>query len=513
MHLVIRADASPEIGMGHVMRCLALAQAWHDAGGVATLVSGPLPAALESRVRAEALDVVAQDAPPGSEDDAAITADVARRLDAEPVVLDGYHFGPDYQRVIVQAGHRLMAIDDNADADHYRFPDIVLNQNLHAREEDYHDRGADSRLLLGPSYALLRREFARWRGWQRETSSSAQRVLVTLGGSDPENMTSKVVQALQTESARDLEAKVAVGAANADMRWLDGIAQKTAADIRLVTEVDDMAELMAWADIAISASGSTSWELAFMGLPALLIPLAANQEPLASGMDEAGAALDLGDWRMLSPETIGRELDRLAEDEQRRRTMSERGQALVDGLGSQRVVEALSAEASGDNELVLREAAFGDWELLLSWRNDPVSVANSIQSRPVAEDEHKEWLRRKLNDRDSIIYIANSDGAPVGQVRFDLEGTAAEISVIVAPKARGRGLGTAMLRLACSRAGFARYVAHILPENKASVAAFRKAGFSYAGQECVDGVLVERMNLELSATDRPVGASSRGAGI
>ena len=162
---------------------------------------------------------------------------------------------------------------------------------------------------------------------------------------------------------------------------------------------------------------------------------------------------------------------------------------------------------------MLRETVFEDWGLLLSWRNDPASVANSIQSRPVAEDEHKDWLRRKLDDEDCIIYIASSDGTPVGQVRFDVEGTAAEVSVIVAPEARGLGFATSLLRHACWKAGFARYVAYILPQNKASVAAFRKAGFSHTGQERVDGVLVKRMDLKLSPSDRPVEASAPRAGI
>ena len=233
------------------------------------------------------------DAEPGSAADAAATLALARRLGASWIVVDGYQFGPDYQQWIKDGGARLLLLDDNGDAAPYA-ADIVLNQNLHAREELYADRAPQTQLLLGPRYALLRREFWPWRGRQRESPRTATKILVTLGGSDPDNVTQKVIDALALVPVTDLEAVVVVGGSNPHREQLAQAAERTAGRVRLQSNVTDMPALMAWADVAISAGGSTCWELAFMGLPSLLVILADNQRLVVEEMARAGAAISLG---------------------------------------------------------------------------------------------------------------------------------------------------------------------------------------------------------------------------
>ena len=162
--LLIRADASTRIGTGHVMRCLALAQAWEDSGRRAAFAMGMDAPALEDRLRSDGMEVVHLSAEPGSLEDAEMTADIAQKMGAGWAVVDGYHFGSDYQRIIKESGLRLLFIDDNGHADHY-YADIVLNQNLHANEELYRKREPYTKLLFGTEYVLLRREVWPWRGW------------------------------------------------------------------------------------------------------------------------------------------------------------------------------------------------------------------------------------------------------------------------------------------------------------------------------------------------------------
>jgi spore coat polysaccharide biosynthesis predicted glycosyltransferase SpsG len=129
--LVIRVDASTQMGTGHLMRCLALGQAWRDSGGHAIFAMAMEAPKLEMRLQAEGMEVIHLSARPGSDDDAIQTAHLARRRDASWIVADGYHFGANYQRTIKEAGLRLLFIDDDGQAEHSA--DIVLNQNLHAR--------------------------------------------------------------------------------------------------------------------------------------------------------------------------------------------------------------------------------------------------------------------------------------------------------------------------------------------------------------------------------------------
>jgi UDP-2,4-diacetamido-2,4,6-trideoxy-beta-L-altropyranose hydrolase len=256
-------------------------------------------------------------------------------------VLDGYHFDPGYQRQIREAGHRLLVIDDAAHLDHY-YADMVLNQNINA-ERLHYPCEPDTRLLLGTRYALLRSEFLVWRGWQRETPEVARKVLVTLGGGDPDNQTLKVMQALRQVSVGGLEVIVVVGASNPHFQELQSAIRNSLLTIRLVHNATNMPELMAWADVAISAGGSTCWELAFMGLPAVILVLAKNQQGIAAGLEEAGVAVNLGWHTEVSAAQVASALLRLFRDRDLRWQMDQQGRELVDGSGIERVVELLQA--------------------------------------------------------------------------------------------------------------------------------------------------------------------------
>lgn len=336
---LVRADGAPEIGTGHLMRSLALTQALRAAGGEAVLATTLDPGGLEGRLRAEGLPVRRLDAETGSDPDARATATLARELGAGWVVVDGYQFSGRYQRLLKEAGMRVLAVDDYGHAEHY-WADAVLNQNLHAREALYRDREPGVRLLLGPRYALLRREYEKWRGWRRPHPPVARKVLVTFGGSDPEDVTSKAAAALARLPGGGLEASVVVGASYPHLEALKAALSETPC-IRLLRDVRDMAEPMAWADVAVSAGGSTSWELAFMGLPALTVILAENQVDLAQGLAAHGIARNLGWHSAVTEAILADALMELARDQDVRRAMGARGRELVDGDGGRRVVRAL----------------------------------------------------------------------------------------------------------------------------------------------------------------------------
>ncbi len=191
-------------------------------------------------------------------------------------MLDGYQFDVEYQRQLKAAGVKLLIVDDTGHAGAYA-ADLVLDQNVHATEDFYARRESYTQLLLGPRYALLRREFKPWRSWKREISPVARKVLVTVGGSDPDNVTLRVIRALRLLAEDNLEATVVVGGSNPHGHELEREVQSGGNALRLVRDVPDMPQLMADADVAISAAGITTWEMCFLGLPAVLIDVAENQ--------------------------------------------------------------------------------------------------------------------------------------------------------------------------------------------------------------------------------------------
>jgi len=334
--IIIRADASEQIGSGHLMRCLALAQAWQDSGGNEVFASAR---ELPGRLRSEGIETVLLPVEPGSAEDAARTIALARKMRARWIVADGYHFGAEYQRAVRDAGLKLLFIDDNGHAGSYH-ADIVLNQNAHAHASLYENRDAKTHLLLGPRYALLRREFLNWRGSQREFSIVARKVLVTMGGADPNNATLKVVQALKTLDI-DLEAIVVIGGDNPHFEELRNATLDSHVAIRLEKSVTNMPELMAWADVAVSAGGSTCWELTFMGLPFMVLVLAENQYHVARHLVSSGTAMNMGWFSEVSRSAITKEVKRLLMDKELRVQMSNHGKDLIDGEGAARVVDMM----------------------------------------------------------------------------------------------------------------------------------------------------------------------------
>ncbi|MBW1804292.1 MAG: UDP-2,4-diacetamido-2,4,6-trideoxy-beta-L-altropyranose hydrolase, partial [Deltaproteobacteria bacterium] len=293
--LIVRADATSKMGAGHIMRCLALAQAFQDREGHVTFILNSNSPVLENRLRLEGIDVVhlSGEQELGSRRDSNQSVSIAKEKKAEWAVLDGYHFGGDYQKAFKDEGFKVLAIDDYGHAGYY-WADLVLNQNLQADESFYRKKKSYTRLLLGLSYLLLRREFLKWKKQNREIPDVGKRILVTLGGGDFNNVTSKVIQALSMLRLENLEIVTLVGPSNDHYKLLQKVADASPHRVRLKRNVTDMPEILDSSDLAISAGGSTCWELAFLGIPAAILVLAENQRFNAIKMDEACAAVNLG---------------------------------------------------------------------------------------------------------------------------------------------------------------------------------------------------------------------------
>jgi UDP-2,4-diacetamido-2,4,6-trideoxy-beta-L-altropyranose hydrolase len=254
-------------------------------------------------------------------------------------VLDGYHFDDDFQRAIRETGVRTLVIDDHHHLPRYT-ADIILNQNIGAESTPYPCE-SDTVMLLGTSYALLRNEFLSQEPGDRALNRAARRVLVSLGGADLDNVTLKVVQALGQLKSLHLEVTIVLGPVNSNRKIIQSELENHSLEYQVLSGVDDMSPLLRWADLAVSAGGSSCWELAFMGVPFLVIVLAKNQEAIARGLGEANAATDCGWFHQLSVRRLAGELKRIILDDRRRETQSKRGRQLVDGLGRERVLDKM----------------------------------------------------------------------------------------------------------------------------------------------------------------------------
>jgi UDP-2,4-diacetamido-2,4,6-trideoxy-beta-L-altropyranose hydrolase len=485
--LLVRADANVAMGTGHVMRCLALAQAWQDAGGHSTFAMAESSPSLDRRLRDEKLAVERLGADAGTAEDADRTVNIASREHTDWIVVDGYQFGSAYQSALKAAGFKVLFIDDYGHADQYS-ADLVLNQNVSAMASLYEKRGAQTRLLLGPRYCLLRREFNRWHDWRREITPVGHRVLVTMGGSDPDNFTEWAVEALNSIEDKKLEVTVVAGGGNRRSELLERLVAGASTRIQFRQDVSDMTEVMVWADLAVSAAGTTCWEMCRLGLPALLVDLADNQTRAARELHQRGCAIHLGSGKEVSAERLVQQVERLRNSAEDRRVMSLLGSELVDGEGARRMASILCGV-----RFRLRPAQKSDTRLLWEWANDSEVRAASFSPTPIAWETHVAWFDEKLHRAGSQILIAEDDaGTPIGQIRFDAWDEAnSEIGVSVAKAWRGRGLAAAMIReaaeLVSKPTSIGRLHAYVKPENMASAAAFEKSGFKRIGSEQVRG--------------------------
>ena len=487
--LAFRVDAGTVSGTGHAMRCLALAEAWKDRGNEAVFLMADSLPAFDDRLKQEGMRSVKIASRPGTVEDARESARAAKSSTSQWIVLDGYHFDAAYQETLKAAGLSVLALDDYGHASKYA-ADIVLNQNLHARATLYRDRASTTRLLLGPRYALLRREFRKHphsRLGDRTPRPKVEEILLTVGGVNRDRVTSVLLRGLGKVDGRSFKVTIVPGMGQEASSDLETVAKEVKLQVRIIGDARNMADLMAKADLALAGAGTTVWELAYMGVPSVLAVLADNQRDVAESLDWKGLARNLGPSEALTPEAVAQAVRPLLDDPTRRAEIAKRARELVDGDGVDRVLRELSLPV-----LQLRPVREEDARRIWEWSNEPGTRAASFSSDPVPWEEHVRWFRGKLADPHCRFYMASDAvGRPIGQIRFDLVSAEAEVSVSLDVEFRGRGYGAALIRLACQKlfdeSAVRTIHAYLKEANEASARAFLDAGFEDRGSKTVRG--------------------------
>lgn len=351
--IAIRADASLLIGTGHIMRCLTLARALRGMGYKPIFISRLLEGNLCDYIETQGFPVTRLPRPCAAdsthdwlglpwETDARQTEAVLNEL-ARPIawlIVDHYCLDARWEQVLRRKVGQVLVIDDLADRPHDC--DLLLDQNLGRSAEDYSSLVPIScRVMAGPHYAILRQEFAQWRDRSLARSRwPVRRILISMGGVDKDNATSAVLDVLENSPrAASADIEVIMGQHSP---WLEQVKDRVAHMRRAAVHVNvgNMAERMANSDLAIGAAGASSWERCCLGLPTLTVILADNQRPGAFAMDDSGVQLTIGAQDQIASK-LAEKLNGL--DQSAMNSMSQNSRALVDGLGVQRVIEAMHA--------------------------------------------------------------------------------------------------------------------------------------------------------------------------
>lgn len=329
--VAIRTAAGPGIGLGHARRCLTLAGALREIGAECVFVFAGDRRACEW-LEASDFEV----APVDPAHDPAATLERCRALRARVIVVDAPSLGTAYVTALTRADLRVVVIDDVAD--HELPVDLVINAGAGAERLPY--RGAPrTRFLLGPRYALLRPQFAHV--GSRSIADQAARVLVTVGGGDPLDLTARLVE-WTARALGTVVQDVVVGPLTGRSDALQMAVERAVGRVVLHENPKDMASLMVAADMAVCSGGQTTYELAATGTPAVAVRLADNQTASLTALTEAGTLAWVGDGSDIDLEAkLVTALAGLVADRARRERMNRQGRALVDGRGATRVARAV----------------------------------------------------------------------------------------------------------------------------------------------------------------------------
>jgi len=493
--IAFRVDASLEIGTGHVMRCLTLAEALRDMGAMVSFVSRELAGNMIEQMERRGFCIKRLPTPDGSppedppthaawagvhwKQDATETCDALNDIDLDWLVVDHYSFDDRWEKAVRRDGMQIMVIDDLADRTHGC--DLLLDQNLARIEKHYRPlvHSESCRLLLGPRFALLRPEFAERRAMSllRREDQAFEHILVSMGGVDQNNVTEVVLKALENaDLPAACKVTVVLGEKCPWHRKVQTIAKKSRRPTQVLQNVSNMAMLMLKADLAIGAAGSSTWERCCLGLPTILVTMAKNQQPVVQAMKLANAGIDVGSSD--SAEFTDRFDDALKaiRNPMLLSKFAQLSAEICDGDGVGRVSNQLLPPRYS-----FRDVKLEDSRRIWEWRKFPDYERFGKSGGSPSFPQHQHWFRSAISNPKRTFRILELGKLACGYVRLDqLKGVNASISICLSSDARGQGLAKELLREAHDLAiqkELSEIHAEIHPENEGSIRVFESAGY------------------------------------
>jgi UDP-2,4-diacetamido-2,4,6-trideoxy-beta-L-altropyranose hydrolase len=499
MKIAIRVDASIQIGIGHVMRCLTLAKVLKENGAQVSFICREYPGHIQDYINKQDFIVKLLPTPETeyvtqkNDPDYAPWLGVSWEKDTEQtkevlgdkifdwLIVD--HYGIDYRwhESLYSCTKNIMVIDDLADRKYNC--DVLLDQTFMRKKEAYLSvLPTHSQLMVGTDYALLRPEFISLRLkaiGKRKHSDGIARILVCMGSMDPNNFTSLVLAGLgEVEWKEKPIIDVVLGSAAPKLKLIIDQAKKHILNVNVLQDVENMAELMVKADLAIGAGGTTSWERCCLGLPSLLVKLAENQRQVIDQLVKAVAARNVS-----NPEIdIINECNDLNKNNVAMSKMSKNAFKVVNGQGAQLVAIRMQPNLAHDGSSVtIRNANINDVDTVYKWQLNPNTRRYFHDSNVPQYDKHIEWFDKILDEPSKFFYIIEHKNKAAGVLRLDYQENTPNgyylVSIYVAPEHYKQGIGTIALGYTDRLFGDSDLRAEVDQKNIASIKLFMKADY------------------------------------
>lgn len=439
-------EASLKIGAGHAMRACVLADALIAKGWICKVVTSEetykFISSLERFERVE----------PNEFYDAPIKCSL--------LVIDNYDLGFEYETHFRPYAEKILVIDDLANRKHDC--DILLDQTLGRDANDYKSLvPKQCKILVSYNYILIRNELVEMRPRsleKRRNTTGINRILVSMGGSDPKNHTITALEMIKKSGFKGT-IDVVLGFASEHMGSVKTFVETLANDVKIHSKAD-MARLLYQADIALGAAGGSVWERCCLGLPQVLILTADNQKSNFQTLEKLGISSSLKNLIV------------------NLHNYNQRQKFNIDGFGVNRVIKELDSDG-GPKRVTFREVAYNDIDLIYSWQQIKEVRKYFNNPNPPSLSEHKQWFSKRITHYENPYWIICFDHQDCGVISltYNYDKESYELSWFILPEVRGKGIGTEALQLAVDTIYPLRIYAFVKEHNFDSHKSLIKTGF------------------------------------
>ena len=529
--VVFRVDASLQIGSGHVMRCLTLAQALKKQGAKVSFICREHVGNLNDFITHQGFKVYSlpiltklgqlqsdnQDELPlfhakwlGSqqEQDAQACQSILQAVTVNWLIVDHYALDQKWEQRLAEYYQHLLVIDDLGDRKHVC--DLLLDQNYGSTPAKYQDLVPDScQILAGSQYALLRPEFAQWRtlSLKRRSEVRFDHLLITLGGVDVDNVSGQILTALRTcKLPKTLKVTIVMGATAPHLHSIQVLAKTLPFETQVKVNVINMAELMAIADCAIGAAGATTLERCCLGLPTIQMVIAENQKQSAKALASAGAVKLLNSIEEL-PGLVENAIDWM-------QSVSLEARNVCDGFGVNHVIaclneKGLDTQFESHSTIDIKDYVsldLNEHQFVLKMRNAPGIKRWMYHGNTITEKEHFEFIESLKHNQSKRYFLVKEADKVLGSVNLtdiNQQNKTAELGVYVNPFLSIKGTGQQLIKQAYYIAFHTLHLKtlrlEVFSNNERAINAYLKSGFEIVESKMKNNQSVICMQRTLTA--------------
>lgn len=471
-YIVFRADGGSELGIGHIMRCLTLADRFNFIGFKILFISSPFERALQQKIIDRGFELRFIEENKGSDSEQCIN--ILKNYFTKTLVVDHYSIDKSWEKQLKDSVGELVVIDDLANRDHDC--DFLIDSAYGRSKRDYEKLvNASCKLLLSTDYIILRPEFSNMRSLalnKRENTTGINRILINFGGTDTLNLSIPCLKILKRVGFIG-GIDILISSASSNLVELQSVCSNLSGVV-LHVDSTNVAELMLNSDLAIGSLGTSTWERCSLGLPCISLVVAENQSNIAIQLDKYGA-IELTTIQAVEDNVVSYIKSFNTE---KWRLLSDKAFTLCDGDGVKNIMNSILYSEGASNSVTLEPMSIVDEKLLLSWQTEEGNRKFSRISQTPSENEHHIWFEKSLRKSSRRMWIVLYQGLKCGYVRLDDLGKSEEVSVLISKAFQGLGIAFSAINILKRLSLYNNIDAEVSEENIASSQLFKRLKFS-----------------------------------